>query len=159
MRPLLFLDVDGPLIPFGANASQHHFGPDSDSNPLLARLNPKLGPQLLALPCDLVWATTWTHEANQVISPRLGLPELPVVDWADEDEAYNGLHWKTRGLVSWAAGRTFVWVDDEITDTDRRWIRSHHEGQALAYRVEKHLGLTSADIAAIKLWLNQATSS
>lgn len=158
-RPLLFLDVDGPLIPFGANASQHYFSFDSDSNPLLARLNPKLGPQLLSLPCDLVWATTWMDEANEVIAPRLGVPELPVVDWPDEDEVYDGLHWKTRGLVGWAAGRTFVWVDDEITEADRRWVSTHHGGEALAYRVEAHLGLADADIAAIRTWLKQAAAN
>lgn len=33
------------------------------------------------------------------------------------------IDWKTRALVDWAAGRPFSWVDDEITDTDRRWVR------------------------------------
>ncbi len=78
------------------------------------------------------------------------------MEWPDEDEADNGLHWKTRGLVSWAAGRTFVWVDDEITDADRRWIRSHYEGQALAHRVEAHIGLANADVATIRHWLDQS---
>ncbi len=32
------------------------------------------------------------------------------------------MHWKTRRLVQWAAGRRFVWADDEITDTDRMWV-------------------------------------
>lgn len=43
-------------------------------------------------------------------------PELPVVDWPDESEADEpaALHWKTRALVDWAAGRPFAWVDDEI---------------------------------------------
>ncbi|MEU9895121.1 hypothetical protein ACIBCS_03055 [Streptomyces phaeochromogenes] len=32
---------------------------------------------LMALPCELVWATTWMAEANETVAPRLGLPELP----------------------------------------------------------------------------------
>lgn len=70
--------------------------PGAYSNPLLDRLDPDDGRRLLALSCDLAWATTWMADANEVISPRLGLPELPVVDWPDsDDEPPHGLHWKT----------------------------------------------------------------
>ncbi|MFE7395081.1 hypothetical protein ACFU9K_49270, partial [Streptomyces sp. NPDC057582] len=41
----------------------------TDSNPLLARINPEHGPRLTALPCDLVWATTWMADANACIAP------------------------------------------------------------------------------------------
>jgi hypothetical protein len=48
-------------------------------------------------------------EANEVGSPRIGLPDLPVVDWPDiDDEIQHGLHWKTTFLTRWAAGRAFV---------------------------------------------------
>lgn len=127
-----------------------------DGNPLLARLNPALGPLLRALPCDLIWATTWMQEANDVISPRLGLPALPVVAWSDsatgEDEA---LHWKTPDLVTFAAGRPFIWVDDEIAGADRAWVRVHHPGPALLHRVDRLTGVTEADVTAIANWLRE----
>ena len=47
------------------------------------RLEPGDGRGLRELDCQLVWATTWMEEANEVISPRLGLPRLPVVEWPD----------------------------------------------------------------------------
>ncbi|WP_144127157.1 HAD domain-containing protein [Catellatospora sichuanensis] len=154
-RPLLFLDVDGPLIPFGGSTPQpaRSEPPHDDAHPLLARLDPEHGRLLSALPCDLVWATTWMADANEVIAPRLGLPDLPVVHWPDEDEPDERLHWKTRGLVEWAAGRAFVWVDDELTDRDRVWVAENHGGRALLHRVDPGRGLTGADFAAIGRWL------
>lgn len=127
-------------------------------NPLLARIDPALGPRLAALACEPVWATTWEDEANAVVAPRLGLPELRVVLWpapSDEDERdmRAGLHWKTRALVDWAAGRAFAWVDDEITERDRRWVATHHNGPALLHRVDPGLGLTDADLRLLDTWL------
>lgn len=169
-RPLLFLDVDGPLIPFGAVPQQYpdgyptyRPGPEprgASSNPLLARINPAHGPRLAALPCDLVWATTWMADANECIAPRIGLPQLAVVIWpepsdTDEQDERNGLHWKTRVLVDWAAGRSFVWVDDEITDADRAWVSAYHQGHALLHRVDPRQGLIDADYAALNKWLHR----
>ncbi|WP_207944931.1 HAD domain-containing protein [Actinomadura rubrisoli] len=161
--PLLFLDVDGPLIPFGAAPQQyptyetHHQSP---GNPLLARINPEHGRRLMGLPCELVWATTWMTDANECICPRIGLPQLAVVTWPepsdlDEQDARDGMHWKTRALVDWAAGRPFAWVDDEITDVDRAWVSAHHSRQALLYRVDPRQGLTDADYAALNEWLHR----
>ncbi|MEU4835808.1 HAD domain-containing protein [Streptosporangium sp. NPDC023615] len=155
---MLFLDVDGPLIPFG-----HPGGYPQDqttpplprgSNPLLARLDRRNGQRLAALPCELIWATTWMADANEVIGPLLGLPELPVVDWPDST-AEGPLHWKTRDLVDRASGRSFVWIDDEITNVDRAWVTANHHGQALLHRVDPRRGLTDTDFDVINDWLER----
>ncbi|WP_405922211.1 hypothetical protein [Streptomyces sp. NBC_00122] len=151
-RPLLFLDVDGPLIPFGAGP----YPQGDDAHPLLARIDPALGPGLAALPCELVWATTWGADANECVAPRLGLPELPVVAWPEsgDDDIRAGIHWKTPALLDHAAGRPFIWVDDEITDPDRAWVASHHPGRALLHRVDAGRGLAAADLTVLRGWLD-----
>ncbi|MFJ9839447.1 HAD domain-containing protein [Kitasatospora sp. NPDC101155] len=163
--PLLFLDVDGPLIPFGApppGGYPTYPGPEPSGNPLVTRVDPALGRRLLALPCALVWATTWLDDANDCLSPRLGLPQLPVVDWpvADDEDGGNGGNgeplWKTRPLLDWAAGRPFAWVDDEITPADRRWVETHSPAPTLLHRVDPQVGLTEADFTVLDAWLRTA---
>jgi hypothetical protein len=95
-------------------------------------------------------------EANEIVAPRHGLPALPVLDRPDDDdEEPRGVHWKTVPLTRWAAGRSFVWLDDEITDADRRWVAAHYSGPALLRRVDPYQGLTAADIAAVRHWLER----
>lgn len=156
-RPLLFLDVDGPLLPFGDGPQRQSSGSGQTAH--LARLDPQVGLRLAALPCDLVWATTWEDQANAEIAPWIGLPRLPVVNWpepsdADErEDQWFGLCWKTRTLVAWANQRPFAWVYDEITDADRAWVSAHYPGRALLHHIPSPQGLTDDDFIALDHWL------
>ncbi|WP_324783537.1 HAD domain-containing protein [Streptomyces sp. H51] len=172
---LLFLDIDGTLIPFGGATPYPVYAPRrvlprlAAAHPLLTRVDPALGPRLAALGCTLVWATTWGDDANECLAPWLGLPALPLVTWPDDDadddaddvppEVYGddgpagSVHWKTRPLVARAAGRPFVWLDDELTDADRAWVAVHHPAPALLHRVDHRHGLTDRDFAAVEAWL------
>jgi hypothetical protein len=163
-RPLLLLDVDGPLNPYAAKASRRPegyethrmrpFGWDQPwQKPLRVWLNPAHGSYLTALPYDLVWATTWAAEANEWIAPHVGLPELPVVDWPlPHVRREDGTYWKTHDLVRYAAGRPFAWVDDEIGETDREYVTAHHAGPALLHYVHPAKGLLEDDFHALHVW-------
>ncbi|WP_228566104.1 hypothetical protein [Nocardia sp. SYP-A9097] len=87
----------------------------------------------------------------------LGLPVLAVVEWPERADyridEWFGLHWKTRTLVEWAAGRPFIWIDDELGDGDQDWISEHHRGRALLHRVHPRIGLRHSDFATFRQWL------
>lgn len=160
-RPLLFLDVDGTLLSSDGWAEFDASLIDwqewqSHRNPRLAGMDRALGRHLLALGCELIWATAWMHDANEVIAPLLGLPRLPVADLPEAPlgDPVGTLHWKTAALVATASGRRFVWVDDEISDIDSAWVGAHHGGPALLHRVDPRSGLTEADLAQIGDWLS-----
>ncbi|MFF2143295.1 hypothetical protein [Kitasatospora sp. NPDC058190] len=174
-QPLLLLDVDGPLNPYAAPNTRrpegygtHRLLPESwvarnaptprgRVKPLRVWLNPAHGAELLALPYELAWATTWMDEANTFIGPRIGLPELPYIPWTEVfREDPDGLHWKTRELVAWAAGRPFVWLDDELGPQDIEWIEANHPAPALPLWVDPRAGLRELHFAALREWAEDA---
>ncbi|MGW2110355.1 hypothetical protein [Streptomyces sp. NPDC001948] len=168
-RPLLFLDVDGPLNPYAAKPQRRPDGyttlrvprgggaPTEDGGlpvrqrPLRVWLNPEHGRALLGLGYELCWATTWMGEANRWIAPVLGLPELPFVDFGDAlfQERPDGVHWKTAPLVRYASGRPFAWVDDEQSDLDEGYVTAHHRAPGLLHHVNPRIGLREDDFRAL----------
>ncbi|MFF7439190.1 HAD domain-containing protein [Streptomyces sp. NPDC008122] len=163
-KPLLLIDVDGPLNPYAAQRERrpagyttHRMRPDGwfGTKPLRVWLNPDHGSELLALAeaYELVWATTWKGEANGWIGPRLGLPELPFVDWPKmHGAAPRGTFWKTRYVLEYAAGRPFAWVDDDITPYDHEYVEQKHLAAALLLRVDPRIGLVRPDFDALAEW-------
>ncbi|MBO0609121.1 hypothetical protein [Myceligenerans salitolerans] len=159
-RPLVFLDVDGAVIPLGAGhraaAVDDPAGWRSGANPQISMVDRGLGARLLGLSCELVWATAWGEDANEVIAPVLALPRLAVVDFDEPDlPVPAALHWKTQSLVRHAAGRPFVWLDDEIRDFDRQWIEAAHPAPALLHQVRPTTGITGEDLAVVAAWVEE----
>jgi hypothetical protein len=181
-EPILFLDVDGPLNPYAATAvrrpagyGMHRMRPSSwaaDYPPvrlpgggvrtpsLRVWLNPAHGKALLDLPVELVWATTWEHEANEWIGPHVGLPELAVVEWpVDNHRADDGTFWKTHHVAEYAAGRPFAWFDDQIEPEDVHWCERNHPAPTLLLPIDPAIGLRERDFAAVARWVAQLSGT
>jgi hypothetical protein len=164
VRPILFLDVDGPLNPYAAPPTRRpegyqtfRFFANTPGNGwgkrgLRVWLNPEHGKQLLALPFDLVWGTTWEAMANEHIGPAIGLPELPVARFGFEGS-------KIPALVRYAAGRPFAWVDDEIETSDHAYVIREHAGSSLLHSVSPRLGLLPADFDLLREWAENLTEA
>lgn len=167
---LILLDVDGPLNPWAAEPTQrpagyttHRFRPpgwEHADQPLRVRLNPHHGPLLLGLAkatgWELVWATTWQHHANHMISPVVGFPDLPVIDFAGHPGTLR--EWKYPAVLDYAAGRSLVWFDDDFTDPTHTEPRMRFENARAGvptwlYPVDPGVGLTTVDVDTVRVWI------
>lgn len=172
-KPIMLLDVDGPLNPFAAKATKrpegfttHRMRPtgwtDPSLNPLRVWLNPNMGPKLKSLGYEIIWATAWRGDANEWISPHVGLPtDLDFIDWGPHDtnlvdKAYKKLHWKTTQIVSWMdahyPGRDFIWVDDEAQKDDSKFIKAATDVNFKLFIINPKTGIDDSDLADMADW-------
>lgn len=163
-RPLLLLDVDGPLNPFDGRKSlpegfvKHRAAPRGEGRVSYdVYLNPAMGPILLEFAAthdvELAWATTWEHAANEWIGPHIGLPKLPVVEFR-----FTGHSWKFGGVCAFAKGRPLAWFDDDF-DYFRREREKYFDNArkglpSLLYQVDPCVGITDEDLANVGRWFD-----
>lgn len=164
MKPLLLLDVDGVLNPYAARTENV---PESYTTHriegLQVRLNPEHGPMLLefaeAHEMELVWATTWEHEANASIGPVIGLPELPVIElgWQkDERGRIETDHWNFDGALAFAGNRPLAWLDDDffMFGLSMEWFLRQRgpDRPTLLHDIDPVVGLLPGDLDVIAEW-------
>lgn len=188
----LLLDVDGPLNPYACKSHDPPAGfvswrrlPDgvwltskdakrqyrsrAIRDGILVRLHPDHGAMLSAVANEsglaLAWATTWRGEANRLIGPSVGLPELPIVGFPVDDLGIEGDvpawvpggRWKYPGVATFAAGKPLAWLDDEFSSSDhtpaREWFLTERLGlPTLLHNVSPQTGITDEDLKAVAAW-------
>lgn len=157
-RPLLLIDIDGVL-----NALSHtlrrrvmrgHRAPWQMHTlaGYQVLLNPEHGVALNELRShfELVWATSWEHQANELVGPLLGLPALPVITFGFGDSSethpdpeYSGgasyMGWRTY-KVPWVdaacRGRALAWLDDDFAVDAVRWAKRRNVEDAPTKLIE-----------------------
>ncbi|NUT92365.1 MAG: hypothetical protein HOY78_10075 [Saccharothrix sp.] len=173
---LLMLDVDGPLNPYAAKPSKRpagyrtfrytrsggwYTGRDARRyRGLRVWLNPDHGPALRALAADtgleLVWATTWTHLANELVAPAIGLPPLPVVEFPHYGDGWRpDGEWKWRAVAAYAAGRPLAWFDDELDAWPAARAAFDAERAGVPTRlcpVDPRRGITAEHLDDVRAW-------
>lgn len=173
-KPLLLLDVDGPLNPYAANPTKRPSGYETHRYNmggwnLRVWLNPEHGPKLLDLGYDLAWATLWEKEANSWISPKIGLPELPFIEFSMAKTTVIGpstvdiskLYLKTPRIAyimkKYHFGRPFIWVDDEATSWDEQFLRDVTGAELKIFQIDPSLGLLDSDFDEMRDWAKAHT--
>ncbi len=159
MKTLLLLDVDGPLNPYASSnrirKEDGYFKYKIEG--FNVWLNDAHGPMLTKFATEndleLVWATTWEHKANEYIGWRIGLPELPVIEFG-----FSGHSWKTDAILEYAEGRELIWFDDDFRrfpeemDEFKTKRISHYTS---CHEVSPKTGLLPKDIDLATLNLNR----
>ena len=164
------LDVDGPLNPWAATSEvrppgyiEHRFRLSRwrRRKALRVWLNPQHGPALLALAqrtgAELAWATTWAHKANAMVAPAIGLPQLPVIEFAGPHSDTRS-SWKYPAVARFAYGRPLAWLDDDFdlypAARDSFLTKRQANGTpTLLAMVDPKVGVTSADLDSVEGWL------
>ncbi len=156
-RPLVLLDVDGVLNAVPVRARQHAW-PDYRTGSATAEgrsFRITWSPTVVAAVrswqelADVLWLTTWGHDANASLRHLLDLPELPVAGTYDTvagapdavGEAHaalapaapdplTGRWWKfdvVRTLLRSEPDRRVVWLDDDLAGQTavRDWMHAH----------------------------------
>jgi len=170
-KPLLLIDVDGPLNPYAAKPTRrppgfqtHRLLSGAFTDPLgrpwvkggiRVWLNPDHGRQLLELTdvVDLVWATAWNDLANKLIAPILGLPQLPTIEcvWQRGDPLRI---WKRPSVEEYVRHRPYAWLDDEFTPMDltEAGMRDRMIAPTLYEPVSPRTGITDKHLGNVRRW-------
>jgi hypothetical protein len=164
-RPLILIDVDGVLNPYIGSMPKGY-----TEYRLLSyrvRLNMEHGVQLQKIAhetgAELVWATTWEHDADEYIGTRIGLPPLPVIEVVSGNDtvAQADYRWKFGPVLEYAAGRPLLWFDDDFEcypDYEEWFLKERMAASDLdtyLHTVDPSVGLTQKDFDKALSWANK----
>jgi len=152
-KPLLLLDVDGVLCPFGVSEphdliredfldAQDEVMPVWHSREITDRV------YRLMDTFEIHWCTGWGDDANKYISPVLGLPEFPVCPIPTMSLS---IHWKFKAIQAYVKGRPYAFVDDDIS-REAVELMKQSEIPCLWVPVRCSVGLTEPHIDALEEW-------
>ena len=148
--PLLFLDVDGVLNPYGpvcpAGFTEQELFPGEEPVRVCSEHGGWITELLGAF--EIMWATAWNDDANRLLAPLLSIDPLPVLTMPPAP-FHPGV--KLRLIAGHAGSRPAAWIDDLHGPEARTW-RKHRQAPTLLISTDPASGLTRADVTKAASW-------
>jgi hypothetical protein len=111
----------------------------------------------LARHFDLVYCTSWGADADEFISPLLGLwAGLPHVPFNRDAESVPGTTWKLPSVARFVRDRAAAWVDDEL-DVDVGLWQAARGAPTLLVHTDPRVGLTDEHVKKLVGFADRVT--
>lgn len=152
-KPLLLLNVDGVLAPFGSAAKPAGFTEHVLQTELLGDhrvwLNLDHGAMLQPLQdhFEFIWCTGWEDEAPLALGPLFGLRSAPVIHLTYGTTIELPLN-KLPNILDFTEGKAVAWIDDDLGHREREWADARAEA-TLLLTPDPTIGLQPSHIDAL----------
>jgi hypothetical protein len=154
-RPILLVDIDGVLNPWGIETcpegfQEYELFSDHDEPMRLAAFHGEWLRELSAV-FDLAWASAWGSQAHKLLGPILGLEEFPFVPmlpmpFPPED--------KVAAVAEFVRDQAAAWIDDMLVEAAFRWATSRRV-PTLLLAIDHTAGLTRPTVDQLLTWAAQ----
>ncbi len=157
-KPLLLLDVDGVLAPFGQATKPSGFSRHTLHTELLGDhqvwLNTEHGDWLRPLQesFNFVWCSGWEDEAPQLLGPILKLKPAPVIHFNQRSVINLPLN-KLPDVIEFVSNRPLAWLDASLQAKDYQWARDRDHTLLIA--PNHNIGLVKEHIEQLERFASE----